>query len=406
MIALSAGAAVGVAAQDRAIRREVFLKSPGKGTAVMAFAYYTKSRGGGMISIEQRWSRSDTIDIAYFRTSPDYGRTWSPPAPRATGEKRPDGMLRRHVRGGWIHPQTGRYIEFWTQGLLPTDDPLEGMRRWTIWYSVSGAPPRQIASKGHTPAEPLPGVTIGKNSYMLGDNTCLPIALGDGTILLPMQITPLSADGTLYNPAGAYTYHDAAVLRGRLRGKQIDWELGDLVKGDPSLTTRGLVEPTLAPLSGNRVLMILRGSNDKNHALPSRRWVSFSSAGGRRWTTPEPWTYDDGQPFFSPSACSQLVRHSSGRLFWFGNITPENPRGNRPRYPFIVGEVDRNSGLLKRSSVRVVDTLQPGEDPVLTLSNFYAREDRRTRELVLHMTRLFTHPKDWAGIAYLYRIAV
>ena len=100
------------------------------------------------------------------------------------------------------------------------------------------------------------------------------------------------------------------------------------------------------------------------------------------------------------------MRHSSGRLFWFGNITPENPRGNRPRYPFIVGEVDRNSGLLKRSSVRVVDTLQPGEDPVLTLSNFYAREDRRTRELVLHMTRLFTHPKDWAGTAYLYRIAV
>ena len=49
-----------------------------------------------------------------------------------------------------------------------------------------------------------------------------------------------------------------------------------------------------------------------------------------------------------------------------------NPKGNRPRYPFIIGEVDRRHGGLMRDSVRVVDTLQPGEDPVLTLSNFFA----------------------------------
>ncbi|MEO7653659.1 MAG: sialidase family protein, partial [Bryobacteraceae bacterium] len=184
------------------------------------------------------------------------------------------------------------------------------------------------------------------------------------------------------------------------------WEMSDVVKGDPARVTRGMDEPTLEFLEDGRLLMILRGSNDKNPQLPSRRWMAYSSDGGRRWTKPEPWTYDDGQPFFSPSACSQLVRHSSGRLYWFGNITPENPRGNRPRYPFIVGEVDRRTGLLKRSGVRGVDTLQPGEDPVLTLSNFYAREDRRTREFALHLTRLFAHPKDWAGDAYLYRIAV
>ena len=72
--------------------------------------------------------------------------------------------------------------------------------------------------------------------------------------------------------------------------------------------------------------MVLRGSNDRRPELPSWRWIAFSSDGGRRWTPPEPWTYDQGEAFFSPSACSQLLRHSSGRLFWLGNINGESPR--------------------------------------------------------------------------------
>jgi hypothetical protein len=72
----------------------------------------------------------------------------------------------------------------------------------------------------------------------------------------------------------------------------------------------------------------------------------------------------------------------------------------------VVGEVDRVTGLLRRTSIRTIDTLQPGEDPILSLSNFYARIDRRTREIAIHMTRLFARSEEWAGDACLYRIAV
>ena len=181
--------------------------------------------------------------------------------------------------------------------------------------------------------------------------------------------------------------------------------MSSVVKGDPARSTRGMVEPTIEFLESDRLIMVLRGSNDKRPELPAHRWVSFSD-GGQRWSEPVPWTYEDGQAFFSPSSCSQLVRHSSGRLLWLGNLTPENPKGNRPRYPFVIGEVNRSSGLLIRSSVRTVDTLQLGEDPVLSLSNFYAREDRLTREIAVHMTRLFAFPNNWAGDAYLYRVRV
>ena len=64
------------------------------------------------------------------------------------------------------------------------------------------------------------------------------------------------------------------------------------------------------------------------------------------------------------------------------------------------------TGLLRRESIRTIDTLQPGEDPILSLSNFFAREDRLTREIAVHMTRLFARTEEWAGDAYLYRIVV
>ena len=165
-------------------------------------------------------------------------------------------------------------------------------------------------------------------------------------------------------------------------------------------------EPTVQILKDDRLLIVLRGSNDRRPELPSYRWAAWSRDGGRNWTEPQPWTYTDGGSFFSPSACSQLLRHSSGRLFWLGNITPENPRGNRPRYPFVMGQVDGTTGLLLRDTVQIIDTLQAGEDPVLSLSNFHAREDRRTSEVVVHMTRLFARPELWAGDAYLYRVRV
>ncbi|MCX6623786.1 MAG: hypothetical protein NTY38_22530 [Acidobacteria bacterium] len=394
------------------IRREVVRSAPAPGTAVMEYAYYTRPRGGDMLSIETRWSRSDTVDAAYYRFSTDHGRTWTAPESRRVNERRTGGMWRQAARGAFPDP-SGVTLEFWIEGLLPTDDPLEGLRRWAVWYAISTDGgrtrklSRQILQQGRefTPAHPIPGVETGKNCYMLGDVTNTPLFLRDGSLLLPAVLSPLSPDGTLYNPTGGYTYTDVAMLHGRWKGAELEWELRARIAGDPATSTRGMDEPTLAMLKDGTILAILRGSNDRNPALPGRKWMAVSQDQGRSFTRPRPWTYTDGENFFSPSACSQLVQHSSARLFWLGNITGENPKGNRPRYPFVIGEVDRSSGLLIRKTVRKVDDLNPGDDPVLSLSNFYAREDRLTGDIHLHLTRLFaSRDKPWAGDANLYRI--
>ena len=408
------------APEIRCVGRSVFVSSHQPGTMVVAGSYYTRARGVQLMGVHSVVSRSDTVDVSFIRFSEDNGWTWSEPQTAPTREDRPEGTLRRHPRGGYADPATDRFITLWTEGVLPTDDPLEGLMQWALHYTVSldggrttvvSEPTIQDGAE-FTPEHPLPGVWRGRNCAMMGDQTCRPITLADGTILIPIQTTPTGPEGKYHSPGGGFTYTDAAVLRGRWRAdNHIAWELSQRVEGAPARSTRGMIEPTLAVLDDGRILMVMRGSNggpaDPEGRLPSRRWVSFSSDDGRTWTVPEPWTYADGERFFSPSSCSQLLEHSSGALLWLGNISPVNPRANSPRYPFVMGELDRSSGRLIRETVAVIDDRQPGESEKMTLSNFVAREDRKAGDVLLHMSRMFTHgTTDWTADALVYRIAM
>jgi hypothetical protein len=248
----------------------------------------------------------------------------------------------------------------------------------------------------------------GRNCFMMGDSTCQPITLPNGSLLQPVQISPVGPDGS-YQPKGAgFTYTDCAVIRGTWRDDlRIDWELAGMVEGDPERTTRGLIEPTLARLADGRILMVMRGSNDQRPELPGYRWFALSGDDGESWTEAEPWAYDSGGRFHSPSSCSQLITHSSGRLYWIGNLCGENPEGNLPRNPIVIAEVSIKSGRLIEDTVTVIDDRQPDDGDFLTLSNFYAREDRESNYIKLHMLRCsIGGSRGYQGDCMLYEIRV
>lgn len=400
------------------IRREVFLEPGRPNASVCASTFYTRSKGLDVLSIHELMMRSDTVEIAYYRYSSDNGRTWKAGEEFPTFGVRPSGKLRRASRACIVDPVSGRLLRFYLESILPTDDPLEGFRQWMVRYGASEdggmtwyLDEQAIQNgKGFNADHPFEGVQRGKTGYMIGDLASQPIYLKDGTLLVPIIIAPAGPNGDYINLGGGYTYSDAAVLRGRWAadGRHLEWERSELVKVDPNLSTRGMDEPALAELPDGRILMVLRGSNDKKPQLPGRRWVAFSSDQGRSFTTPVPWTYDGGEDFFSPASSSHLVTHSSGRIFWLGNILPANPKGNRPRYPFIIGEVDRKTGLLIKSSVTAIDTRGPEDGELLALSSPSAREDRETGEIVMTMTRWGALSKgaeyNWTANSYLYRI--
>lgn len=403
----------------RLTAREVFWKAVKPGALIYGDSFYTRPAGLEKMCRRAVETKSDLIDAFEYGFSSDNGRTWSPLLEAKVYERLPDGgTVRRHIMPGFVDPPTGRLLTLYNEARMANDDPIgDGMTQTFLKYRVSldggrtDAVDERIVQRGHTPERPLRGVTVGRNAVMLGDCGSETVRTRGGRLLVPVQVCPVGPDGNYVNPGGGYSYHEAAVLIGRwLEGgpdPRIEWDLSPYIANDPAKSTRGAVEPTIAQADDGRVLMCLRGSNDVKPHLPGYRWWTVSHDEGDSWEPVRPWTYDDGTPFFSPSSMSQLLRHSSGRLYWLGNISESNPRGNSPRYPLVIGSVDPSSLLLRKEGLFVVDTRAAGEAEGMTLSNFHAHEDRATGDILLHMSRWMTRgPDDWTTDALLYRIAV
>ncbi|MBU7004140.1 MAG: exo-alpha-sialidase [Theionarchaea archaeon] len=392
--------------------RSVFYRTPGPGIWVTGTSVYTRAQGFEKMRMIGTVTRSDTTDAASRSYSDDNGKSWSDPETINFITTDEGGVHRTYALPGFVDPVRDRFLSMILDGTLPTDDPMEGMKRWHLRYSVSRDGGRtntveeQVIQSGYAADHPCEGVWIGKNSMMIGDTTCRPIRTRGGEILVPVQVTPVGPEGEYHNPGGGYTYHDSAVLIGRwTSGDRIEWDLSEYVSNDPALSTRGALEPTIAEMPDGRILMVMRGSNDANPDWPGIKWYSTSEDGGRTWGNIEPWTYADGTKFYSPSSCSQLLEHSNGSYYWLGNVTPRNPVGNRPRYPLVIGEVNPESCLLDRNSVMVIENRERGQPIEMSLSNFLAHEDRENGDILLNMSPLFAREfLDWTGDAFLYRI--
>jgi hypothetical protein len=353
------------------------------------------------------------------KASADNGRTWkSEPMQPDFLSSLPHGYRREPVTSA-LDPVTGRLITIFnaldTPGLDPNAvEPPIAQETYYLRYRVAAGGSNRwlfdepiVEAGSFTAQHPFDGVWVGKNAIYLGDLGCIPLFTRAGKVLVPAQTTPLGPDGKLWNPGGGWTYTDVLVLIGvRTNGQHLVWHASQRVVGDPKRTTRGVIEPTLAEFPDGRILMVMRGSNggkgDPRHELPSHKWFAVSRDGGESWSAPEPWTYEDGQAFYSPSSMSALFRHSSGRYFWAGNLCAHNCEGNSPRWPLVIGEVDPHSLKVLHASVLSVDTVRPEDKSRgrLDLSHLTLLEDRETRQIILTYPRSYNAYKsnEWATV--------
>lgn len=340
--------------------------------------------------------------VTFGARSADNGKMWVSRQPEPAFDGNLPHGYRREPAPLFVDHSNGRIVTVVaamdTPGLDPTIiEPPVALETYYLRYRVSVDEGKtylfdeQIVQAGKTPEEPFDGVTRGKNGIFLGDVGSQLIRTRRGHIIVPAQACRLGADGKLANPGGGWTWTDAVMIVGRwTKDNRLSWRISEPIIGDPARSTRGMIEPTIAELPDGRLLCVMRGSNsgskDPDCKLPSYRWYAVSSDGGFHWTKPEPWTYDDGTAFYSPSAMSLLLRHSSGRYFWIGNISDTNCRGNDPRYPLVIGEVDPRTCQLIRGTVLTLDTKRPDE-PGVNLSHFWGFEDRETHDIVVAGSR-------------------
>lgn len=327
--------------------------------------------------------------------------------------------------GGWeenVYSTSGEQTTLraagkdWIVHLVETtrgvDDTDTGAQDYKVWYRVSRdlgksyTELKPLVQKGekYNYLHPIEGVYVGKNGFVFGGRI---LSASNGEILVPTYRWPLDAEGKPLNPHGAYTYMESGVLIGRWRedGAEIDWECGEFVRPEANESTRGSDECAIAELSTpGHFIMVARGSNQNRTDFPGRKWYAESKDFCRTWTKPVPWKFNDGEDFYSPAALSSLIRsRKNGKLYWIGNISSENPDGNYPRFPLVIGEVDEESHLLKKETMLTIDTRNSEHDSTkMQLSNFRTAEDLQTGRLLVSLTRMddeklpaTNDPKTW-----------
>lgn len=376
-------------------------------------AYYLSASGADMIRIRVSEIGDDIYDICRISYSQNHGHHWSKDHPHQVSFVTTAGIVRKGYGVPVADPHTGRLVVLDTTSVLPNDHMLEALTYTFPTYRVSDDSgitwlfEDRIIESGdpYTAAHPLRSVFTGKNAVHYANTPFFDRA---GRLIVPAQITRLDDDGSLFCPDGALSFHEMVVLIGTWRSDgRMDWTASHKVTMEPDTSTRGAIEGAITELPNGQFLMIMRGSNAGNPDLPGYKWYCTSSDGCLTWSGVQIWGYSDGTFFHSPSSYSTIVAHSNGRYYWIGNICPDNPSGNGPDYPVLIGEIDATTGLLHRNTLMEIDNCREDDPGPVHLRNFTAYEERSTNHLVMRMTRLWVDESShMRGSAFLYRIVV
>ena len=369
---------------------------------------YVNSKNGRILQQFCYLPRSDTFSTYFRRISQDNGKTWS--TPKVIFEPvTVDKGTWRYSESTLIHDnEEDKTIFLYNYALYAGKTYSENRSAsLRIFYKISDddgntfSEAIQLIVKGYNSVNWAPDISYGENSAML--SFCKPVKI-KGKILLPVAVKYPES-----------TFLSAACFIGEWENGHIEWTMSNVLEISPELSTRGIYEPTISELKDGRLIMVMRGSNGggygKVSSVPSYKWYSFSNDGGETWSRDvKPWTYSNGENFFSPSSGSRLIRNSkNGILYWIGNITPENPQGNLPRYPLVIAKVDEVSGCLLKESIRTIVDKKDNQSENIQFSNFRVYEDNITNEFVIVMPHIGAFYKggeifDLTSPGYSHRI--
>ena len=338
---------------------------------------------------------SDSWHDVGRRFSADNGRTWTDFEKRADTTTRAGGVeVREHEGCSVYDPGAGVLIGTWLRQ-LPTGGRWHNFTYFRLSrdFGRTWSLPKQLRyeeGEEFDPARPHRPEYLQRNNAYFGTSI---LRHSNGTLVLP--VAHANAPGDSGNDRRPWRMGSLCFIgRWDAAARDVLWVPGQRVEISPELSARGLMEPDLVELRHGRVLVVWRGSNTAK--TPGRKWFSLSDDGCRTLTQPQEWRYSDGSRFYSPSSIHRFVRHSmTGKVYWLGNICPTPPRGNSPRYPLVIAEVDEGKAALRKETLTVVDDRGPGQPAGVQFSNFSLFENRETHELELYITPIGCDPTDW-----------
>lgn len=373
------------------VKKELYARHPRPGAAALVSVFQTGPKLERM-EVQALEIRDDVPSEPKARHSTDNGMTWSEFTSLPATLSYPNGVEVWEGGGArFFDPVAGVLVELWLRQIA-----LKGVYHNFTYWRVSRdhgrtwtapAPLRYEPGEDFDQKAPLKPSFLQRNHGYFGNNI---IRHRNGTLLTAVAHANAPRDSA--NDQRPWRLGSLCFI-GQWDAKRgdYDWTAGQRVEISPDVSSRGLMEPEMAELKDGRVLVIWRGSDTPK--TPGRKWFGISTDAGRTLSEPRELRYDDGTRFFAPSSIHRLIRHSAiGKLYWLGNISATSPRGNSPRYPLVIAEVDEASPALKRATVTAIDDRQPGVPDALQLSNFSLLENPETHEVELWLTRYGEQP--------------
>jgi len=361
-----------------------------KAAAVVSRRYV--GPGLEMMEVHGVEARDDVHTERKMRFSTDNGRTWSEFAPLPPTLVHHSGREVHEGAGPMCYDtEAGVLVGVWLRQIQVGNIWGDGTCNNFTYYRVSRdngrtwAEPRQLRYEegdDFDAENPLKPGFLRPNQAYPGNNILLH---SNGSLV--HCVAHANAPGDPDNDRRTWKMGSLCFVGRRdNRIKDYTWTAGKRVSISPEVSSRGLMEPEVAELKDGRVLVVWRGSDTPT--TPGHKWFSVSSDGGMTLSAVREWKYDDGSSFYSPSSIHRMIRHSvTGKLYWIGNITHMPPRGNYPRFPLVIAEVDEEIPALKKSTVTLVDTRDPSTQGFnVQFSNFSLLENRETHELELFLT--------------------
>jgi hypothetical protein len=381
--------------------RELYAPPGGENVAQMVAVSYID----GGFTREEIWStecESDAPRKHERRVSRDNGRRWSEfeTIEDKVNVQRPDGGIATSLGTGICEPPLGILFRVILRRLWP------GMKLYTYAWGNHEHPFNDhvfVAEDDRTekmlryedgpdfsPENPFDPAFCAANRAYPGSGMAF---ARDGTVYYPI---------VSYKPGRDYSFNRGGVRVMRREPATGEWIASEPQYISPEVSSRGLLEPDVALLRNGALLVVCRGSDTPE--TPGRKWMCMSTDGGRTLSPVEELRYDGGSRFYSPSSIHRFFRSSrNGRLYWIANIVPCPPRGNSPRYPLCIAEIDEERPSVVKDSIVVVDDRREGEPDAVQLSNWSQLENRETLDWEFYLTRIGESPQRfWESGVYRY----
>jgi hypothetical protein len=401
LFAVTAFAAGETPTAPRLVSKEVFLRHEARRPPAAGFVTYVSQSKPVLMHCAGRQDYSDGYDDYATQISTDNGRTWSAPEVRWKSASSSAGRVRYAEPAAFFDADRDKLVVLIDKILYPKDR-LDVDALYTLELNVYDAGSGRWTEQRELS---FPGQRAPAMSFSF------PIKTRRGRLLFPgmRQVRDAAGKAVHYPSCWAPLDELVTVIGEWDRAGGLSWRLGNPLQIDPATSSRGLDENTLTELPDGRAAAVCRGDNSMFPEKPGYKWLTFTRDDGLNWSAPAPLPATGGPPIESGSNGSALFRSArNGRLYWLGNLAlrGERPKGNWPRSPLCLVEVQKEPFALKRETIFVVDERAGTDSPKVQLSNFRFYQDRETGDLVIFLTRYAERSASEWMLADYYRYRV